>query len=341
MGMDLTVYVGNTMMEKTGVERLVIQATRKEIEEWLREFKGESVSLGERAFRCRHIALRLYDANAKERMGYDTWSALFMEFTGIVVPDNTFYCMVSWAEWESLLGINDTLARLTASEARTVAKYVKQYGVELVAEAHQRMEQIANDPDSRLSLDKLYETNLRKLITMRLHSLPTEDPRRALLEAKDDGKKGDGKKDEPAKGKTQETTTNATTTTQTGQNTATQIKTRTETETQEEEEEAEGVTCLLHGINYAVNDVCPKCEEEQEQHDAGKYEEEGDTDTEVSVEYDRRVIDVVPPGYARLCAIESAAVAFLAALDEANPKTIRLTMPCQSALKALRDAMEE
>jgi hypothetical protein len=323
MSTELALFVGSDKLEETGIERLVLFANRHQIEKTLREFKTDALNLDDNAYRLRHLALWLYDTNAAEQMGYKKdWSGLFEQFTGLDISNDTFYRMARWAEWESVMGTEETPARLSARDARTVCKYSKQYGAELVGEAHRNYARERDDASSRFSLDKTYDTNIKKFVQMRLSSLPTADPRRALLEEKP--KPAPVKKDEPAK---------------TAIANMLQIGTlyddplqRTDAETGPPDQPDEEF--------YAGDDEEEVSDPRTEVLDVEEDDTE-DAETEVHVEHTRRTLAVVPPGYTRLCAIESAAVAWLASIEGANMTTIRMSATRTEALEALRTAVRE
>jgi hypothetical protein len=179
---DLTVFAGSEPLEETGIARAVLSVNRKQIEARLAELKGEASTIRQRAHALRHHILWLYDANACEKMGYgQDWEKLLEEFTGLDIPIKTFYWMMRWAEGEDILSANGKPAQLTAADVRVALKYTKIYGPELVADAHRSVEQMRNDPGSRISLDKTYDSNLSKSIELTLSALPAADPRRKLI----------------------------------------------------------------------------------------------------------------------------------------------------------------
>lgn len=185
MGQEIDVFVSSEVMEETGIARLVKKAGRTEIVACLKRIKETVTGMSNKASSFRHDCLYLYDTNAAEIMGYDGWAPLFMEFTGLTVTENTFYKLVRWAEWECTLGGDDAPMQLASTEVKAVSKLKRQYGIDLVKDAHERLTRTKADPSSRLTLDKQYDTNLRKFIEMKLRALPTADPRRKMLEPKE------------------------------------------------------------------------------------------------------------------------------------------------------------
>lgn len=195
---ELMLFADSGTIEEINEARLCIQANDEEIRTVLRRIKESAIEWHDIAQNNRHRLLWLDDANATEKIGRN-WSDMLSHFCDIEVTEDTVYRSIRWAALEALLGGDGAPIRLTYREARDVAKLIKQYTIELVKEAYDKAEHERTSPTAHFTLSKELGTNIRKFIELKLHVLPTGDPRKEMIQRGREKESTPGKKSEPPK----------------------------------------------------------------------------------------------------------------------------------------------
>lgn len=194
----LMLFADSGTIEEINEARLCIQANDEEIRTVLRRIKESAIEWHDIAQNNRHRLLWLDDANATEKIGRN-WSDMLSHFCDIEVTEDTVYRSIRWAALEALLGGDGAPIRLTYREARDVAKLIKQYSIALVKEAYDKAEHERTSPTAHFTLSKELGTNIRKFIELKLHVLPTGDPRKEMIQRGKEKEPTPGKKSKPPK----------------------------------------------------------------------------------------------------------------------------------------------